>query len=130
MANSARRRSRFMFGESYAALVAVGRNTSANGQRSTVNEGHAGGAAGGGGGGDLREEAGAEALDLVRRVRAAGERLCLHRHHGDGQYVRLFLLDHLAAAGDRAAGADAGNDRIELAARVAQDLLSGRLAMD
>ena len=44
---------------------------------------------------------------------------------------RPFLLQHLGAAGDVAAGADAGDQRVErLVAEVGQDFLRGRADMD
>ena len=44
--------------------------------------------------------------------------------------VRLARLQHLADAGDRAAGADAGDEDVDLAVRVVPDLLGGGAAVD
>ncbi len=48
---------------------------------------------------------------------------------GDHLHVGLALLEHLADAGDRAAGADAGDDDVDGAVGVAPDLLGGGLAV-
>ena len=66
---------------------------------------------------DRRNEAGADALDLVRPGRAAGEDGRVFRLDRDHADARLARFQHLADAGDRAAGADAGDDDIDLAAR-------------
>src|SRR5262249_31449927 len=75
------------------------------------------------------DEAGAEALNavapwydrlpgLLLRDDRAGDWL-----DGDGLEARLALLDDLADAGDRAAGANAGDEDVDLAIGVAPDLL-------
>src|SRR5205085_1846647 len=85
---------------------------------------------------DARDEAGADALDLVA---ARLERLALlglgddragHRLDGDALEARLALLDDFADAGDGAAGADAGDQDVGLAVGVAPDLLGGGAAVD
>ncbi len=79
---------------------------------------------------DRRHEAGADALQRVQPRSAAGQhgaRLRLHRHHAQAGPARL---QRLRAAGERAAGADAGDDRVHLAVGVVPDLLGGRAAMD
>ena len=50
----------------------------------------------------------------------------------DGDDLRAgdALLEHLADAGDRAARADAGDEVVDLAVGVADDLLGGGLAVD
>src|SRR5436190_827398 len=50
--------------------------------------------------------------------------------HGDRLEARLPLLDDLAHAGDRAAGADAGDEEINFAIRVIPDLLGCRAPVD
>src|SRR5205814_10178614 len=77
-----------------------------------------------------RNEARSDALNLVRRVRAALERLRFDRHDGHDERVRIGLLQYLPDAADRASRADAGNDRVDLAAGVAKDLLRRRFAVD
>src|SRR5580698_4062585 len=59
---------------------------------------------------DLRNEAGADALNLVRRMLAAGQDRALLRLHGDDPQRRLARLQDLADSGDGAAGADAGHE--------------------
>src|SRR5262249_23634670 len=48
----------------------------------------------------------------------------------DDAQPRPARLEHAGDAGDRAAGPDAGDERVEVAGRVAPDLLGGRLAVD
>ena len=73
---------------------------------------------------------GADALDLVR----AGGALRQQRRVGglDGDDLRAgdALLQHLADTGDRAARADAGDEVVDLAVGVADDLLGRGLAVD
>ena len=45
-------------------------------------------------------------------------------------HAGLARLEHLADAGDGAAGADAGDDDVDLAVGVVPDLLGGGLAVD
>ncbi len=52
------------------------------------------------------------------------------RLDGDRLEARLARLDHLADAGDGAAGADAGHQDVHLAVGVAPDLLGGGAAVD
>ena len=66
---------------------------------------------------DLRHEVGADALDLVRAGLAAVEDRGLLRLDGDHLDVGLAVLEHLADAGDGAAGADAGHDDVDLRRR-------------
>ena len=79
---------------------------------------------------DLGDEVGADALDLVRAGRAAVEDRRLLRLDGDDLHVGLARLEDLADAGDGAAGADAGDEDVDLAVGVLPDLLGGGLAVD
>src|SRR5450759_1346050 len=79
---------------------------------------------------DLGDEVRAEALDLVRTRCAAVEDRRLGRLDGDDLHAGLALLEHLTDAGDRPAGADAGDEDVDLAVGVRPDLLGGRLAVD
>jgi hypothetical protein len=77
------------------------------------------------------DEAGGQALDRVRTRLAAGD----HRRQGRLDRIDLqlrpFLLQHLPAGGDVAAGADAGDQHVDRAvAEVVQDLLGGGAGMD
>ena len=60
----------------------------------------------------------------------------LGNHRADGRldrhdlHARLARLEHLADAGDRAAGADAGHEDINLPGRIPPDLLGRGAAMD
>ena len=49
---------------------------------------------------------------------------------GDDLHAGHALLEHLADAGDRAARADAGDEVVDLAVGVAEDLLGRGLAVD
>src|SRR5437016_6175799 len=73
---------------------------------------------------DLWRKTGADALDLVRTGLAAGEHRRGFRLDGHDMHRGLALLQHLADAGDGAAGADAGNEYIDLATGVVPDFLS------
>jgi hypothetical protein len=80
----------------------------------------------------VRDEAGADALDLVRAgfQFLTGELLrndrAFLRFDGDGQEVAtLGVLDEPRNAGDGAAGADAGNQHVDVAIGVLPDLGSG-----
>ena len=84
----------------------------------------------------LGDEAGADPLDLVT---AGLERLALHllrddrrgdRLDRDRLEARLARLDDLGHAGDRAAGADAGDEDVDLAVGVLPDFLGGGRAVD
>ena len=77
-----------------------------------------------------RRETGADALDLVRPRLAAGQNRRIFRLDRDHLEARPARLQHLADAGDRAAGADARNDDVDLAMRVVPDFLGGGAAMD
>ena len=82
-------------------------------------------------------EAGADALNRVpaRLERLAALRRCVmtglfDRLDGDHLDRRLARLEHFADAGDRAAGADAADDDIDLPVGIAPDFLGRRLAVD
>src|SRR6478672_9809976 len=79
---------------------------------------------------DRRDEVGAEALDLVGAGLAAVEDRGLRRLDGDDLHTGLAGLKDLADTRDRAAGADAGDDDVDLAVGVLPDLLGGGLAVD
>jgi len=66
----------------------------------------------------------------VRAGRAAGNDRRLRRLDGNRLERRLEFFDDLGHAGDRAAGADARDDKIHLAVGVAPDFLGGRAAVD
>ena len=63
-------------------------------------------------------------------VAELGDDRRVDRLDGDDLDAGLAALEHLAAAGDRAAGADAADEDVDLAVGVAPDLLGGRLAVD
>jgi hypothetical protein len=63
---------------------------------------------------DRRHETGADALDLVRAGIAAGQDRAVGRLDRDDLETGLPGLQHLADAGDRAAGADAGDEDVDL----------------
>jgi hypothetical protein len=70
-----------------------------------------------------RHEAGADPLQRVRPLDAFGQhRRCL-RLDRDAAELRLARLDHLAHAGDGAAGADAGHQDVGAAVGVVPDFL-------
>ena len=74
----------------------------------------------------FRHETGADALDRVRPLGAAGEYgrgVGLDR---DQAQLGLALLENLADAGDRPARTDTGHDDVHLAVGIAPDLLGGR----
>ena len=75
----------------------------------------------------LRHEARADALNLVRARHAGGEHGGGRRLDGDNLHLRLFRLQVLAHAGDRAAGAHARHEDVHLAVGVVVDLRAGRL---
>src|SRR6202044_1612098 len=79
---------------------------------------------------DGGDEAGAQALELVRAGLAAGENRGAGRLDGDQLEGGLAGLDDLADARDGAARADAGDDDVDLAVGVLPYLLSGRPAVD
>jgi len=76
------------------------------------------------------DEAGADALELVRAGGTAGEDGRTGGLDGDDLHAGLAGLQHLADAGDGAAGADAGNHEVNLTVGVVPDFLGGRLAVD
>ena len=63
----------------------------------------------------VRHEARADALYLVRSGDAGGQHRGSRRLHRDDLHAGHFLLEVLADAGDRAAGADAGHEVINRA---------------
>ena len=79
---------------------------------------------------DGGHEAAADPLDLVRSGRAAGEHRRGRRLDRDHPHRWFALLQHLADAGERAAGADAGDHGVDRPGGVVPDLLGGRYAMD
>src|SRR5215470_232775 len=79
---------------------------------------------------NARDEGGADALDPVRSRRTSGEHRRLRRLDGDEDDSRNLLLEHLADAGQRAAGSDAGDERVQAASHGAQDLQRGRATVD
>src|SRR5436190_3708273 len=81
---------------------------------------------------DRLNETGADALNLVRAVRAAFEHRRLDRLDGNDADLVLaqLLLEDLSDARHRASGADARDDRVDASAGVAQNLARRRLTMD
>ena len=77
-----------------------------------------------------RREACADALDLVRARLTAGQNLRILRLHRDNLDTRLALFQHLSNAGNRAPGADARDEEINLAFHVVPDFFGGGLAMN
>ena len=79
----------------------------------------------------LGHEAGADPLDLVRARAAPPERTAERRRlDRDDLHAGPALLQHLAHAGDRAAGADADDEASTSPSSVAPDLLGGRAPVD
>src|SRR3546814_20741054 len=78
----------------------------------------------------VRHEAGADALDLVRAGLAAGEHGAVLGLDGNHPQPRLARLQRLADAGQRAAGADGGDDDVDAAGSVAPDLPRWWAAVD
>mmetsp|Transcript_34230 Transcript_34230/g.81182 ORF Transcript_34230/g.81182 Transcript_34230/m.81182 type:complete len:332 (+) Transcript_34230:217-1212(+) len=74
---------------------------------------------------DAGDKAGADALDLVRAGRAAREDSALRGLDGDDPHAALDALEVLPGAGDGAACADARDERVDGAGRVAKDLGAG-----
>ena len=79
---------------------------------------------------DRRNEARADPLEFVRRVRTALQHLRLDGHHRNHFDFRITLLEHLTDAGHRAAGSDACYNGVDFSAGVAPDFFSRRLAVD
>src|SRR6478736_5226558 len=79
---------------------------------------------------DLRDEVRPDALDLVRAGLAAVEDRRLGRLDAHDLHAGLALLEHLADARDRAAGADARDEDVDAAVGVRPDLLGGGAAVD
>src|SRR3546814_16281307 len=69
----------------------------------------------------VRHEAGADALDLVRAGLAAGEHGAVLGLDGNHPQPRLARLQRLADAGQRAAGADGGDDAVDAPGSVSPD---------
>mmetsp|Transcript_23762 Transcript_23762/g.74785 ORF Transcript_23762/g.74785 Transcript_23762/m.74785 type:complete len:329 (-) Transcript_23762:213-1199(-) len=76
-----------------------------------------------------RHEAGADALDLVRAGLAAGEHGGLSGLDGHDEEVRVHGLEELGGAGERAAGADAAEEDVNLAVSLLPDLRARGLAV-
>ena len=76
-----------------------------------------------------RHEARADALDLVRAGPAAGEHGRGRRLDGDHLQVLVALLEEAARAGDRAAGADAGDEVVDPAVERLPQLRAGGAAV-
>ena len=79
---------------------------------------------------DGGDEVRADALDLVRTGRALRQQRRVGRLDGDDLGVGHALLEHLPDTGDGAARADAGDEVVDLALGVAEDLLGRGLAVD
>ena len=79
---------------------------------------------------DQRHKTGADALDLVRARIAAGQDRAFGWFDGDHFHVGLAFLQHTADAGDRATGADAGHEDIDLTLGIVPDLFGGADAMN
>ena len=77
-----------------------------------------------------RHEAGADALDLVRSRRAAGEDGRILRLDRDHAHARLAAFQNFADAGDRSARANSRYDDIDLAVCVVPDFLRGRATVN
>ena len=77
-----------------------------------------------------RDEARADALDLVRAGAPAGEHRRGRGLDGDHLDVLVALLQERAGAGDRAAGADAGDEVVDLAVQRLPQLRAGRPVVD
>src|SRR6478609_13704 len=79
---------------------------------------------------DLGDEIGPDALDLVRTGRSAVQDRRFGRLHSDDLHARLALFQYLADAGDRPAGADAGDQDVDSAVGVVPDFHGGRAAVN
>jgi len=79
---------------------------------------------------DVWNEPRADALDLVRRVLPDRQHRTFLGLDGYDAQRRLAGLEHLADAGDGAAGTYAGDEEINIAAGVVPDFLRGGAAMD
>ena len=75
-------------------------------------------------------EPGADALLPVRRRLAAREHRAFGRLDGHDVDARLLLPEEAAGAGDRASGADAGDEDVHLAAGVGPDLRARGAVVD
>ena len=78
---------------------------------------------------DIRHEACADALNLVRPGLAATQHRGVYWFDSNGFEAWLATLDHVGHAGDGAAGADAGDEHVDLSVRVVPDFLGGRPAV-
>jgi hypothetical protein len=79
---------------------------------------------------DLGDEAGADALDLVRAGLAAGEDGAVGGFHGDGPEVGVAGLHVLADPGEGSSGADAGDEDVGGAVGVVPDFWAGGIEVD
>ena len=79
---------------------------------------------------DVGHKAGADTLDLVRAGLALGEHRGGGGLDGDDLNLGVLLLEELAHAGHSAAGADAGDEDVDLAVGVIPDLGAGRGLVD
>src|SRR4029077_8049802 len=79
---------------------------------------------------NLRHEASANPLDLVRAGHSTREHGRCRRLNADDPDVRPALLEHLPHTRDRAAGPHARNERVDLTIEVAPDLLRRGPAVD
>eukprot|EP00754_Rhynchopus_humris_P046874 Rhum_TRINITY_DN639_c0_g1::Rhum_TRINITY_DN639_c0_g1_i1::g.2043::m.2043 len=76
------------------------------------------------------DEAGTDALDLVRARRPAGDDRRVRGLHSEGLEVRVDAADEAGDARDRASGADARNDGVDVVLRVLPDLRARRALVD
>src|ERR1039458_7695875 len=72
---------------------------------------------------DLRNEPCADALDLVRGMLATRQYWALLRFHRDHPQRWFARFEHLPHPGDGAAGADASDKEIDVAAGIVPDFL-------
>ena len=79
---------------------------------------------------DVGHKAGADTLDLVRACLALGEHRGGGGLDGDDLNLGVLLLEELAHAGHGAAGANAGDEDVDLAVGVIPDLGAGRGLVD
>ena len=80
---------------------------------------------------NVRDEAGADALNFVLARRAARHHRAVDRFDGDGfERVAFFLLDVAGHAGDGSARAHARHENVDLAFGVVPDFRAGGLEVD
>ena len=75
---------------------------------------------------DVGDEAGTEPLDAVHPGRLSAEHGARGRLDGDDADAGSLALEHTADAGDRPAGADAGDERDQVVADRVEDLARRR----